>query len=149
MLLSTWIAKKGGTIKAGALLGTERNNVYAWMKGRACPRPQAMRLIVQKSGGSVSYADIVDEYLKKHESLAAGTKRKPKPKKPKGYKVKTAPITFKTSAQRKMEKVVVPKRGKVGNHMKRSFAAFNKMMKAESKKAKKKTTPKDDDGAGF
>ncbi len=79
MLLSTWIDKNGGTGKTGLLLGLRRNCVYAWRHGRALPRAAVMKAIVKKSGGRVSYSDMVDEYLEKRtRSTKVTTARKKK-----------------------------------------------------------------------
>lgn len=74
MLLSTWIDKNGGTMKTGNLLGLKRNVVYAWRKGVALPRPAAMKAIVTKSGGRVSYGEMIDEYLAKKKNGKATKK---------------------------------------------------------------------------
>ncbi len=68
MLFSTWIDRNGGTLKTGKILGLKRNVVYAWRHQIALPRPALMKAIVKKSGGKVSYADIIEEYLDKRKS---------------------------------------------------------------------------------
>jgi hypothetical protein len=76
MLLSTWIDKNGGTLKTGSLLGMKRNCVYAWRHGVALPRPMVMKTIVQKSGGKVTYGEMIDEYLTRPQEIFHGWKEK-------------------------------------------------------------------------
>lgn len=61
MKLKTWVARQGGPIAAGRLLGVHPTTVRAWLKGRASPRPLVMRQIVRLSKGLVTYAEIVAE----------------------------------------------------------------------------------------
>lgn len=65
MKLSTWINNNGGTGKTALLLGVKSNNVYAWHKGNALPRPRLLKLIQLKSRGKVGITEMVDEYLAK------------------------------------------------------------------------------------
>jgi hypothetical protein len=76
MLLSTWIDKNGGTLKTGSLLGMKRNCVYAWRHGVALPRPMVMKTIVQKSGGKVTYGEMIDEYLTRRKKFSTAGKKK-------------------------------------------------------------------------
>jgi hypothetical protein len=101
MKLSTWIESKGGNVKAAALLGVNRNCAYAWRRGVALPRAHIMKLIVAKTSGKVSYAEMVDEYLDlraKKKTLVTTTKKKPM-------------STFE-KARKKVDKAFTPKPGK-------------------------------------
>lgn len=115
MYLSTWIDKNGGTLKTANKLGVKRNVVYAWLHGIARPRPETMKLILQKSGGKVGYADMIDEYLEKKKA-AKGTKVKSKKK----VKAKTGKIVLKKNGK-------LTKAGKV-------LVSMSKKKKPKSKK---------------
>lgn len=40
------------------------NTVYSWLRFRNCPAPHWMHQLVKASKGKVSYAEIVEPYLK-------------------------------------------------------------------------------------
>lgn len=108
MLLSTWIDKKGGTLKAGNILGVKRNVVYAWRTGAVCPRPALMKTIVAKTNGKVQYSDIINGYL----ALKAEA---PKAKKTKPTKKAGAPKKKPTKEAVKPAKIKKAKTKKVAN----------------------------------
>jgi DNA-binding transcriptional regulator YdaS (Cro superfamily) len=137
MKLSTWIDKNGGTGKTGVLLGVKSNNVHAWLKGRALPRPENMKAIVSKSRGKVSLTEMVDEYLVKK----AASKKKSPVKKPKAKKKAKNPGV--AQAGRKLGKELAKKKVKrKGNAHNRALSALTKGKRPpliKAKKAKKKS----------
>lgn len=63
MKLATWIDKNGGTGKTAKILGVKRNNVYAWHRGLALPRPRLLKLITVKSNGRVGMVEMINDHL--------------------------------------------------------------------------------------
>ncbi len=69
MNLTQWIEKNGVTGIAN-YLKINRSVVGHWKGGKVLPRPEMMQVIVKRTKGQITYAEMIEEYLTESARIA-------------------------------------------------------------------------------
>lgn len=62
-----WAKEQGGGAALARALGIEEHRAHSWLRGNTCPKPIHMIMIVELSGGAVSYEDIITDTMGKRK----------------------------------------------------------------------------------